>query len=125
MRRYLKISSASVLLALIAALTFSASQAQQAQNSNNQQLKYRQGYRQILMGKVVSAQTGQPVANAKVTIMTSGVNANKGNNVRNYGMRVEATATTDKNGTFLLKILHPARILLKFRKKIINTGRIR
>lgn len=117
MRRLRQIISGSSFLALIFVFTFAASQAQ---NSHNRNLQYRQGYQQILMGKVVNARTNQPVSDAEVTIMTSGINADSANNIPNYGMRAEATVTTDQDGTFLVKNLSPGPHTIKVQKENYN-----
>lgn len=113
MRRIRQTLSAGIFLVSIVGLAFATSQAQETSKRN---LQYQQGHNQILSGKVVNAQTGQPIANAEVTIMTSGSYTDNESQVRSYGMHIETTITTDQNGRFLVKNLSFGPHTIKVRK---------
>jgi hypothetical protein len=90
--KYLKQTiSASTLLALIVAFTFTASQAQNKVANN---LKSNQKNNEMLLGKVINAQTGDAIANAQVTIML-GDSSSHGNNHA-------ATVATNSRGLFIV-----------------------
>lgn len=95
MRRLLKTSAISMLFALLAVFTFSA-----CSNHKNKQQTDPPAYNEqsstndseLLLGKVINAQTGQAVANANVVVKFSG-NKNNGN---------LAVATTNRRGLFMV-----------------------
>jgi hypothetical protein len=89
MRRLIKTSSMSLLLSLILAFTFTALQAQ---NSDSLRMQKQKG--KMLLGKVINAETGQAVANAKVTAKIKGNNNNSAKEMHQ--------AMTDKEGLFMM-----------------------
>jgi hypothetical protein len=116
--KYLKkISLASALIVLIAAFTFTVSQAQNNNKNNrqNNQANNGNGYAEMVMGKVVNVKTGKPVARATVIVMASGTNMNH-EHTRNYGMRNEDTLTTNAKGMFKAKNIAPGRHTIKVSK---------
>jgi hypothetical protein len=114
MRRLIKISSISALLALITVFTFSALQAQ----NNNQNQQYNNNnnrYSPMLIGRVINGK-GKAVRNAKVTIMTNGSHINNNNHMRNYGMHEDTTVKTDNRGLFKVENVSPGNHTIKVRK---------
>lgn len=126
MRRLLKTTSTSALLALLFALTFSAcsnhknnAKNQQSdpptyhnQSSKNNNQSPNNNNEELLLGKVINAQTGQAVANAKVTIMLTGSDMND-NNKQNNNSNVNVTVTSDQYGLFMAKDIAKGNHVIK------------
>jgi hypothetical protein len=104
MKQLKKISSTSALLCLIAAFTFTASQAQ----SKSQKLNPKDN---TLLGKVINAQSGRALASAKVTIRRGQKHSN------NKGTRWDTTVTTNTDGTFSLKNLKKGNYAITVQRK--------
>ncbi len=104
--KYLKnISFGGALLALIAAFTFSASQAQ---NKQTKKRLHNNPKWEMLLGKVINAHTGQAVADAEVTVMAGG---NKNN-----GMSEDTTVRTDADGLFMVKSVDKGNHVIRIQR---------
>jgi hypothetical protein len=121
--------SIGAFFALILGFTFSASYAQS--NSNNSKMQSSKQY--TLKGKVVSSQTGQAVANAKVMLLKNNnkyqMNNMKNNDMNNQkndttktqynnntgmtGMNSQMKATTDQDGSFKISNIPAGTYWLK------------